>query len=183
MSDVFAIFGTLLALGIIVPGTLTACWLLFPNFVGRAVSRLEVSPWHCLGLGAAAALLVGIPASLLIGLPGSLSKLLGGSLVTITLALAGIGAAGLVAAMSARLASQVGERLTPLAAFARSAIALELAAILPIIGWFIVLPGILLASLGATALALLKRTSLVPSPPASVSLGEHLQAQSESATR
>jgi len=106
MSDVFAIFGTLLALGIILPGTLTACWLLFPNFVGRAATRLEISPWRCLAMGVAATLLVGIPASLLIALPGSQSKLLGWGLIVSALALAGIGAAGLVAVMSARLASQ-----------------------------------------------------------------------------
>ncbi len=41
MADVYAIFGTLLALGIAFPGMLTAWWLLFPRTVEGAQQRLS----------------------------------------------------------------------------------------------------------------------------------------------
>ena len=44
MADVYAVFGTLLALGIAFPGLLTATWLLFPGAVGRATLRVSATP-------------------------------------------------------------------------------------------------------------------------------------------
>ena len=56
MADVYAVFGTLLALGIIFPGMLLAWSLIFPGTVGRASSRIEHTPWRSLGLGIALAI-------------------------------------------------------------------------------------------------------------------------------
>ncbi|NJN93776.1 MAG: hypothetical protein HC875_06645 [Anaerolineales bacterium] len=47
MADVFAVFGTLLSLGIALPGLLLAWRLLLPNHVARARQRLERTPWQC----------------------------------------------------------------------------------------------------------------------------------------
>lgn len=45
MADVNAVFGTLLALGIVYPGMLIAWSLIFPSFVGKASARIESTPW------------------------------------------------------------------------------------------------------------------------------------------
>jgi hypothetical protein len=46
--------------------------------------------------------------------------------------------------------------LTPAGAFVRGAVALELAAVFPIVGWFLVIPAVLLAGFGAGLFGLLR---------------------------
>jgi hypothetical protein len=174
MADVAAIFGLLLSLGIVFPGFLTAWWLLFPAVVERARVRLEATPWQCFWLGGVTTALLVIPITVLIALPVAPAKLLGWTGIASTLALASLGAAGLVAQMSRRLQSQ--SALSPAAAFVRSAIALELAAALPFIGWLVVVPLAVVVSLGATVFALVRwlpasRRVAAPATGASVALG------------
>jgi hypothetical protein len=156
MADVFAIFGILLTLGILFPGMLTAWWLLFPATIERARFRLERTPWQCLWLGLGFAILAGTPIAALLALPSGMTKLMGGSLLTVLLAVAGLGAAGIAAKMSEQWMRRGSEGLSPAGAFVRGAVALELAAAFPIIGWFIVIPLAIIASLGATAFALFR---------------------------
>jgi hypothetical protein len=169
MSDVTAIFGTLLALAIVFPGFLTACWLLFPAMVERARVRLEATPWQCFWLGGVTTALIVIPTAILIALPIGPAKLAGWTGVAASLTLASLGAAGLVAQMARRLQGQ--SALSPAAAFVRAAIALELAAALPFIGWLVIMPLAIVCSLGATVFALLRwlparapQAAAVPAP-------------------
>jgi hypothetical protein len=155
MSDISAIFGILLTLGIAFPGMLTTWWTLFPDVVERASQRLEETPWSTLWMGIGAALLSAVPVLVLVALPFGPAKFLGYSLLAVLLAVAGIGAAGLAARMGGVLA-QRSTNLSPAGAFVRGAIALELAAVFPVIGWMVVIPLAVLVSLGATAFALLK---------------------------
>jgi len=154
MADVLAIFGVLLFLGITFPGILTAAWLLFPATVARAQQRLERTPWRCLGVGLAVALLLAIPIALFLALPSGLTQFLGFSFLALVLALTGLGAAGLAAKMADGLQRQTGGRLSSAGAFVRGSLALELATAFPFIGWFVIFPLVVLASLGATAFAL-----------------------------
>ena len=154
MSDVTAIFGILLSLGIVFPGFLTAGWLLFPAAVERARLRLEATPWQCFWLGGVTTAIIVIPTTILIALPFGPAKLLGWVGLAASLTLASLGAAGLAALMSGRLQAQ--SRLSPAAAFVRAAVALELAAALPFIGWLVVMPLAIVVSLGATVFALLR---------------------------
>jgi hypothetical protein len=156
MADVYAIFGTLLALGIAFPGMLTAWWLLFPVGVERARQRLTRTPWSCLGLGVLAALAVAIPAALLNALPLGAAKFLGTVLAFASFGVASIGAAGLASEMGDRVTRQAGGKFTPAGGFVRGALALELAAAFPIIGWFLVIPLATVACFGASAFALLR---------------------------
>jgi hypothetical protein len=155
MSDITAIFGILLTLGIAFPGMLTTWWTLFPDAVERARLRLEETPWSTLWMGIGAALLSALPILVLVALPFGPAKFLGFSLLAVLLAVAGIGAAGLAARMGVVLA-QRSAGLSQAGAFVRGAIALELAAVFPVIGWMLVIPLALLVSLGATTFALLK---------------------------
>lgn len=155
MSDVSAIFGTLLVVGLAFPGMLVTWWLLFPAPVERARRRLEATPWKALWLGLGVALAFAVPILVLVALPIGPAKFLGWSLLAGALAVSGIGAAGLAAHMGAALA-QRSSGLSPSAAFLRGALALELAAVFPLLGWFLFVPLAVLACLGATAFALLK---------------------------
>ncbi len=157
MADVYAVFGTLLALGIAFPGMLMAWWLLFPGVVGRAGARAAGDPWRCLGVGLLGAIGLSIPIGVLLALPFGPAKFLGFMLLLLVLTAASLGAAGIAAQMGERLGDRVGGAATGPGAFLRGAVALELAAAFPFIGWFILIPLAILASLGAVLLTLLRR--------------------------
>jgi hypothetical protein len=172
MADVYAVFGTLLAMGIVFPGLLTTWWLLFPVRVERIRARLAITPWGCLGMGTLGALAFGFPIALLLGLPFGPAKFVGTILLFSGLAFASLGATGLAAEMGDRLARQSGAKFTPAGAMVGGALALELAAAFPLIGWFLVIPLVTVAGLGAACFGLLRwspRPSRQPSGGAAIS--------------
>ena len=153
MADVQMIFGILLLLGIAFPGMLTAYWLLLPATVERAQHRFDITPWKSFWLGVGLLFIIATPAGILLS-AGGVGQFLGWALVAATLTVSGIGAAGIAAKMGVLLVRRA-DNLSPAAAFVRGAIALELAAVFPLVGWFIVIPLAIIASLGATAFAIL----------------------------
>jgi hypothetical protein len=155
MADVYAVFGTLLALGIIFPGMLTAWWLLFPAWVGRAESRLSKTPGRSFGFGLLGAIMVAIPVVILLALPFGPAKFLGSFLLMASLIIASLGASGLAALMASRLVARSGAEAVGLKNFVGGAVALELAAIFPLLGWLIVIPFTIITCLGASLFALL----------------------------
>jgi hypothetical protein len=156
MADVNAIFGTLLAMGIAFPGMMLALRLMFPGLVNRAQSRVMTSPLKSIGLGLVLAVPVAGLSSVLFAVPAGLMKFLGLVLALGSLGLASCGASALSAGMGSRWKSGSAEELQPLSAHLVGAFALELAAVFPLVGWFIVIPLTLLASLGAAGYALLR---------------------------
>ena len=170
MSDVTAVFGILLSLGIVFPGFLTAWWLLFPAAVERARTRVEQTPWQCFWLGGVFTAMLVIPIAVLLAIGGP-AQGIAWIAIAASLTVASLGAAGIAALMARRLQSE--SRLSSAAAFVRAAIALELAAAFPFIGWVVVMPLAIVVSLGATVFALLRwqpagprTTAVVPSAPA-----------------
>jgi len=155
MADVYAVFGTLIGLGIAYPGMLTAWWLMFPRLVGRASGRLEHTPWRCLAMGGGLALPLGIVVGMLLSMPYGAVQFLGGTLLFGSLALASLGASGLADLMGRRLTNKVGPGGSLLAGFLRGAVALELASAFPGIGWFLVIPLGTVAAFGAATFAVL----------------------------
>lgn len=162
MADVAAVFGTLLALGIAFPGLLVAWWLLFPSAVGRARQRFIRTPGRCFVLGLVVLGFLAIPLVILFAIPGP-GQLIGSIALLTLLSVAAIGAASIAATMGERLTQRAGT-LSPVAAFVRGAIALELAAAFPFLGWFIVIPVAIITALGATTFALLKWIPAMPAP-------------------
>jgi len=156
MADVYAVFGTLLALGIVFPGMLMAWWLLFPSVVDRAQRRLSETPGRAFALGLAGALVIGLPTMILLALPFGPAKLIASLLLMATLLLASFGAAGLAASMGGRLAEKAGWGRPDVKAFLGGALALELAAAFPLLGWLIVIPFTIVTCLGASLFSLLK---------------------------
>lgn len=155
MADVAAVFGTLLGMGIAFPGLLTAVWLAFPAAVERGRNRVELTPWRCFWLGLLMTGFIGLPALGLLQVPGP-GQFTGATLLIATLGMATIGAAGMAAQLSVRLAAASNGRLSTTAAFVIAAVVLELAAAFPVIGWFLLLPVMIVLGLGATTFALLR---------------------------
>ena len=153
MADMTAIFFILLIFGLAFPAMLTAWWLLFPNLVKRAQTRVEKSPASSFWLGLIVVIALVIPIVILMALPFGPAKSLGWILLGLSLAVSSIGSAGIAAHLASRLANY--SQATPLGSFVRGAVILELAAFFPVIGWLFVWIPMLITAFGATAFAFL----------------------------
>jgi hypothetical protein len=156
MADISAVFGILLFLGIAFPGLLTALYLLFPATVERARLRLDRTPWKCFFVGGLLTAFFAIPIVVLFAIGNGITQFIAWVIIFVVLTFGTIGAAGLASKMGDRLGLRSGNSLSPIASFVRGAIALELAAAFPIIGWAIFIPLAIVTSLGAAAFALLR---------------------------
>lgn len=154
MSDVIAIFGILLIIGLAFPALLLMTRVTLPAPVERARLRIERTPLRCLGLGLLFLSLSALPIAALLNVPGP-GQFAGFTLIILLLTTALIGAAGMAARLSERLPSANAQTSPSMARFVGGATALELAVIFPVIGWLVVLPIALLMALGATVYALL----------------------------
>jgi hypothetical protein len=155
MADILAIVLVLAALGLAYPALLTALRLIFFNKVEKTRANLEAHPWRCLWTGLGLGLLTGLPAFLLIAAPLGLFKFMGWSLVSLILAVATLGGAGLAQILEERAAA-LASGWKPGLPGLRGAVLLELAAAFPLIGWFLFLPLTTLAGLGAAVPALFR---------------------------
>jgi hypothetical protein len=156
IGDVTTVFALLAAMGIVFPGMLLAWSLLFPGMVERSRERVARTPGKTLVFGLIVSFAASIPIGILNALAGPFQFVayLGGF---VWLTLATIGAAGIALMMGERLRGHGVNATTP-GGLLRGAIALEFAVVFPVIGWFIVFPIVLLASVGASVLALLHWT-------------------------
>lgn len=157
MSDVYAIFGTLLALGIAFPGLIFTWWLLFPGPVARAETRLTRTPGRAFLFGLLLILVTTSLVLMLANLPLPGANMFSAGLILATLAVAAVGTAGLVNQMAWRLRDRSRARLSPAGSFLGAVVTLELAAAFPILGWFLFIPFCLIFCLGAAGLSLISR--------------------------
>jgi len=154
MADISAIFFILLIISIAFPSMLAAWWLLFPTLITRAQIRVEKSLARSFWLGLVIVIALTIPIVILMALPIGPAKFLGWILLAASLALSSIGSAGIAAHLGEQMKHK-GSNYTPLSAFIRGAITLELATFFPILGWFFLWPVVLITAFGATGFALL----------------------------
>jgi hypothetical protein len=160
MADTMAIFLVVLGFLLAFPGL----WLLCQGLWPRAVKRASA----ICGQGLIKPFLIGAPVTAvmiviaaILGKLGTAGKISAVGLVCFYLMFANSGVAGLVNRIGERLASvsDVGQTWR---ATLRGGIALELAFLLPILGWFVILPAAVTIGAGASLIALLKR-SFIPS--------------------
>jgi hypothetical protein len=154
MADISAVFFILLILGIAFPSMLTTWWLLFPSLITRAQARVDKTLAKTFWLGLVIVIALTIPIVILLALPFGPAKFFGWILLAASLALSSIGSAGITAHLGEQL-KRAGNGITPLNAFIRGAVVLELAAFFPVLGWFFLWPLTLITAFGATAFALL----------------------------
>ena len=154
MADISAIFFILLIISMAFPAMLSAWWLLFPALITRAQTRIEKSLARSFWLGLVIVIALTIPIVILLALPFGPAKFIGWILIAASLALSSIGSAGIAAHLGERM-KQTGNSYTPLGAFIRGSVVLELAAFFPVLGWFFLLPLALITAFGATGFALL----------------------------
>lgn len=155
MADISAIFFILLIISVAFPSMLTAWWLMFPAVVARAQTRVEKTLAGTFWLGLVIVVALTIPIVILLALPFGPAKFLGWILLATSLAFSSIGSAGIAAHFGERM-KQTGNSYSPLSAFLRGAILLELAAFFPVLGWLFLWPLALITAFGATGFALMK---------------------------
>lgn len=160
LGDVALIFGLLVLLGVALPGLALTWGLVCPGVVARSRVRLERTPGRSFLLGLAA-LGVGVA---LVAIGFAMGPVVGWFGLGLLLAVASVGAAGLAALMGERLRAE-GGAASPAGALLRGAIALELAVVVPVIGWFVLLPLGTIVMLGSATFALLRWQPRAVAPP------------------
>lgn len=160
MADMYAIFGSLILLGLSYPALLTVWWLLFPQRVERARIRISESPKASFGLGTLFSLAAAIPGVILFTLPSQFTQALGWIWFVLVLGCASLGAAGIAAELGLRLNWNNDGSYHSLGAFLRGAAAWELASIFPVIGWLLIIPLGTITALGGAVPALFGKKSV-----------------------
>ncbi len=162
LADVFKylclVFGALL---VIVSYWLTTT-ALFPAAVERARAAYGARPLRLAALGALFALpLVTLGLALLNAAPNAALKLLGGVCVALPLVLGLAGSAGLGERVGRGLVHADDAR-SPWRRSLRGGSVLALTFLLPVVGWFVVFPGVLLSGCGAVLTAMRRRNDGAP---------------------
>lgn len=162
MADVFKIL--FIILGFLI--TIVAYWLLFEALfrplVKRASLAYETHPYRVVIVGAIA----GVPIFLAsVGLLNSAAglKLIGAILMSALVLLALIGSTGLARLVGARLASAT-DASYPWRRVLRGGVVLSITFVLPIVGWFVVLPLTLASGVGAIIVARWTPRAAEPAP-------------------
>lgn len=159
MADTMAIFFVVLGLMLAFPGLWLLCRSLWPRMVAEATARCDaglLKPFLAgLPLTALMILLVVVLGNLL----GPLGKIAAASVVSLYLIFAHIGVAGLATCIGQRLASPKDAEQSWRATL-RGGLILELPYLLPILGWFGLLPISIIIGCGAATLSLLSMRSI-----------------------
>jgi len=167
MSDV--LMWALLILGAML--MFNAYWLaaqaLFPAAVDRARDAYS-RPWAITILGAFAATPLVVLGIVLLQLPNPAIKIIGGSVLGIPILLGFTGSAGLAQRVGAGLPG-ANDDAQPWRRVLRGGPILTLTCLLPFLGWFILLPWLLVSGVGALVLARLRKRHS-PVAPANASV-------------
>jgi len=161
LADVFTV--TFLILGMLI--TLPALWLLmralFPAAVERSRGRIAATPIRCFLAGILPVVIaLALMAQLVLGAKG-----LGVVLFLVVVLVSGVGVAGLATIVGERLPSAADEG-RPWRGLVRGAVCMELAFLLPVLGWFGLLPIALVTGLGAALIAIVSRPAAARAPAA-----------------
>lgn len=181
MADV--LFWFLLILGILL--VLGANWIgayaLFPGLVERSAQRYGRRPVAATLLGliiGVPVVVVGLAAAKAIGHPLVGVLITGALMVPLLLALAG--SAGLALRIGAGMPAPI-DAAYPWRRVLRGSVVLTLTFLMPILGWFVLLPWVLISGLGAALMSLRDRREPVPAA-LSASVSPKLSSVSPSAT-
>ncbi|HEY6243970.1 MAG TPA: hypothetical protein VIX17_08495 [Pyrinomonadaceae bacterium] len=170
MADTMSIFFVILGMLLAFSGLWLMCCGLWPRTVETAAQRCAKHIWPYFLAGFPLTLVMIVLTKVLFAL-GPVGKIAGVGVVCVYMLQAQTGVSGLVTAIGRRLPSPLDEH-SPWRATLRGGIALELTYLLPILGWFVVLPASIIVGTGAINVALLSRlriqtnnqTSLVQNP-------------------
>jgi hypothetical protein len=144
LTVVSLIGGTCLALWAMMVGMV----MLFSRRAGQAAAHLERSPAGALLIGAVLTTAVVVANVVLQQAPNGLVRLIGWSLIYGALSISLVGASGLAMLVGGRIQRMDG-RMSAFSGLTRGAALIVIAGLLPLLGWFLFIPLIMMFSLGA----------------------------------
>lgn len=154
MADTMAIFFVILGLLLAFPGLWLLCRGLWPNTVTNAAAVCRNGLFKAFLAGLLPTVLVIVAAATLskLGPPGIIAAII---VVCLYLMIANCGVAGLAMAIGERLDS-LSDDAPAWRVILRGGVAMELAYLLPILGWFGLLPISMTIGCGASLIAMLR---------------------------
>ena len=156
MADTMAIFLVTLGVMLAFPGLWLLCRGLWPDIVAGAAGRCRKGLWSSFLVGLPVTLMMAGAVAILFNVLGPLGKIAGAGLLCLYMVFAHAGVAGLATAVGQRLSSPADEA-RPWRATLRGGVVLELAYLLPILGWFVILPASIIIGCGGATLALMSQ--------------------------
>lgn len=168
MADTMGIFFVILGMMLAFPGLWLLCRGLWPEAVTAAATRCHKGFWPSLLVGLLPTLAMIVTTKVLFSVLGPLGKIGGVGLVCLYMLHAHTGVSGFATSIGSRIASPVDEE-RPWRATLRGGVVLELAYLLPFLGWFVILPASIIIGCGAATLVLASKLkdALLPAPVAS----------------
>lgn len=163
IGDSFSVVAVLGGICLSAWALILAVALVFPRKADEARSRLTHRPWASFFIGLLGWATLGVLGLALISSPLPPAKLIGWGMVMALLCIAAVGSAGLAIVAAERMKT-LSPGVTDYAALSKSAAFLVIAGLVPILGWFLIVPFLIFASTGAGFVALLARERLAESP-------------------
>ena len=178
------LFGDVIAIGLSIAGFLLSlqglwlvCLAMWPHRVARAAERCEQNGIKSFFVGILVTGGVVLASALLGKRLGTAGQLAGWAIGFLFLIYSGVGTAGLVTHLGKRLSSPAdAER--PWKATIRGGVALELAYLVPVLGWFGLLPLSMIIGAGAATLSFIGRRE--PATPIHAAAGRPWQERAYS---
>lgn len=147
LGDVFLIFAGLLGVSLAAWAAMVLSCMLFPARCATGAQELEYHPVRAFFIGLSILLPVGGVGMFLIALPAPVAKFLGLVVWLILLAFAAFGSGGLARLVGQRVQT-TGGASTFYGGYVRGASLVVLACHIPLVGWFLFAPLLLVCSLG-----------------------------------
>jgi hypothetical protein len=155
MADTLAIFLSVLGMLLACPGLWLLCRGLWPQTVEQTALDCRKTLWKPFLVGIPITALIVFTVALVSKLPGSFGGISAVATVCLFITYASIGVAGLATVIGERLPSPADARC-PWKATIRGGVVLELAYLLPILGWFLLLPASIIIGAGSTTRTIIK---------------------------
>ena len=155
IGDSFSVVATLGGIAVTAWSFNVTCALLFPDKVESARIAVSTRMSSVIGKGFLS-LLVGVASFLVIQIPNGLFKLLGTIMLAAYFALVAVGISGIAKLAAERMQSLKQGQSNLFDSFAKASMYLVLAAMLPVLGWFLLAPLLVLFGGGAGLIAILK---------------------------
>ncbi|MEO8435715.1 MAG: hypothetical protein ABI596_12525 [Pyrinomonadaceae bacterium] len=159
MSIFFVVLGIMLAFS----GLWLMCRGLWPDAVAAAADRCGQRLWSSFLAGLPVTIMTVVVTTLLFNVLGPLGKIAAVAVVCLFMLQAHTGVSGLATSIGRRLASPLDEQ-NAWRSTLRGGVVLELAYLLPLLGWFVILPASIIIGSGAANLGLLSnlKRALIP---------------------
>ncbi len=154
MADTLAIFFTVLGLMLATPGLWLLCRGLWPDLVIESAAYCRRSLWKPFFMGLPLAIFGFIAVAVLSKLPQPLAAMTIIGTICLLLIYAHVGVTAIASVLGERLPSPA-DIDRPWHGTVRGGIVLELSYLLPVIGWFVILPVSLIIGAGLTTRSLI----------------------------